>query len=110
MRGRKDAERASPRPVRCAIYTRKSTDEGLDSEFNSLDAQREAAESYIPSQHQEGWEALPGRYDDGGFSGGNLWSGPGCSVYWRASRPAASTAWWCTRSTGSPVPFSTSPG
>jgi DNA invertase Pin-like site-specific DNA recombinase len=72
MRGRKDAERASPNPIRCAIYTRKSTDEGLDSEFNSLDAQREAAEAYILSQRQEGWVALPNRYDDGGFSGGNL--------------------------------------
>jgi site-specific DNA recombinase len=58
--------------VRCAIYTRKSTDEGLDSDFNSLDAQREAAEAYILSQRQEGWEALANRYDDGGFSGGNL--------------------------------------
>jgi DNA invertase Pin-like site-specific DNA recombinase len=58
--------------VRCAIYTRKSTDEGLDSDFNSLDAQREAAEAYILSQRQEGWVALPDRYDDGGFSGGNL--------------------------------------
>ncbi|HPQ70091.1 MAG TPA: recombinase family protein [bacterium] len=58
--------------VRCAIYTRKSTEEGLDQEFNSLDAQREAAESYIASQRHEGWEALPNRYDDGGFSGGTL--------------------------------------
>jgi site-specific DNA recombinase len=58
--------------VRCAIYTRKSTEEGLDQEFNSLDAQREAAEAYIASQHHQGWIALPERYDDGGFSGGNL--------------------------------------
>ena len=58
--------------VRCAIYTRKSTEEGLDQDFNSLDAQREAAESYIASQRHEGWEALPNRYDDGGFSGGTL--------------------------------------
>jgi DNA invertase Pin-like site-specific DNA recombinase len=72
MRGRTDAERASSRPVRCAIYTRKSTDEGLDSEFNSLDAQREAAEAYILSQRQERWVALPDRYDDGGYSGGDL--------------------------------------
>jgi DNA invertase Pin-like site-specific DNA recombinase len=72
MRGRKDAERASPRPVRCAIYTRKSTDENLDAEFNSLDAQRESAEAYIASQRHEGWAALPTRYDDGGFSGGTL--------------------------------------
>jgi len=58
--------------IRCAIYTRKSTDENLDSEFNSLDAQREAAEAYIASQRHEGWAALPARYDDGGFSGGTL--------------------------------------
>ena len=60
------------RPVRCAIYTRKSTDEGLEKEFNSLDAQREAGEAYIKSQTHEGWLCLPTRYDDGGFSGGNL--------------------------------------
>ncbi len=58
--------------VRCAIYTRKSTDEGLSQEFNSLDAQREAAEAYILSQRHEGWVALPDRYDDGGFTGGNM--------------------------------------
>ena len=58
--------------TRCAIYTRKSTEEGLDQEFNSLDAQREAAESYIQSQKSEGWICLPERYDDGGFTGGNL--------------------------------------
>jgi len=62
----------NPRPIRCAIYTRKSTEENLDSEFNSLDAQREAAEAYITSQRHEGWVALPARYDDGGFSGGTL--------------------------------------
>src|SRR5712664_4618797 len=58
--------------VRCAIYTRKSTEEGLSQEFNSLDAQREAAESYIQSQRGLGWKLIPTRYDDGGFSGGNL--------------------------------------
>jgi len=58
--------------VRCAIYTRKSTEEGLDQEFNSLDAQREACTAYIASQRQEGWMMLPGYYDDGGFSGGNM--------------------------------------
>ena len=58
--------------VRCAIYTRKSTEEGLSQEFNSLDAQREAAESYIQSQRGLGWKLIPARYDDGGFSGGNL--------------------------------------
>ncbi|MBF0370487.1 MAG: recombinase family protein [Magnetococcales bacterium] len=58
--------------VRCAIYTRKSTDEGLDMEFNTLDAQREACENYIASQKAEGWTPVPDRYDDGGFSGGSL--------------------------------------
>ncbi len=66
---------ASPKKnpkIRCAIYTRKSTDEGLDREFNTLDAQREAAESYIASQKHQGWLCLPEHYDDGGFSGGNM--------------------------------------
>jgi len=58
--------------VRCAVYTRKSTDEGLDQEFNTLDAQRESAEAYIASQRSEGWQCLPDHYDDGGFSGGNM--------------------------------------
>ena len=58
--------------VRCAIYTRKSTEEGLEQEFNSLDAQRESAEAYIASQRREGWICLPTRYDDGGFTGGNM--------------------------------------
>ncbi len=60
------------RRLRCAIYTRKSTEEGLDMEFNTLDAQREACEAYIASQRSEGWVATRERYDDGGFSGGNL--------------------------------------
>jgi len=58
--------------VRCAIYTRKSSEGGLDLEFNSLDAQREAAEAFILSQKAEGWDALPDRYDDGGYSGGSM--------------------------------------
>ncbi|HEY7310750.1 MAG TPA: recombinase family protein [Gemmataceae bacterium] len=58
--------------VRCAIYTRKSTEEGLEQEFNTLDAQRECSESFIKSQAAEGWQCLPERYDDGGFSGGNM--------------------------------------
>lgn len=58
--------------VRCGIYTRKSTEEGLEQEFNSLDAQREAAQAFIASQQHEGWICLPDRYDDGGFSGGNM--------------------------------------
>ena len=59
-------------PKRCAVYTRKSSDEGLEQEFNSLDAQREAGEAYIKSQTSEGWKLLPDRYDDGGFSGGSM--------------------------------------
>ena len=62
----------SPARLRCAIYTRKSTEEGLDQEFNSLDAQREAAEAFIQSQRREGWIALPELYDDGGFTGANM--------------------------------------
>src|SRR3954470_12582448 len=58
--------------LRCAIYTRKSTEHGLEQEFNSLDAQREAAEAYIKSQADEGWRLCPERYDDGGLSGGSL--------------------------------------
>jgi site-specific DNA recombinase len=58
--------------VRCAIYTRKSTEEGLEQEFNSLDAQRESGEAYIKSQQQEGWVCVPDPYDDGGFSGANM--------------------------------------
>jgi len=71
VRDQQDAQ-AAARRVRCAIYTRKSTDEGLDSEFNSLDAQRESGEAYVTSQKHEGWVALPTRYDDGGFSGATL--------------------------------------
>ncbi|HEX4613756.1 MAG TPA: recombinase family protein, partial [Urbifossiella sp.] len=65
------AARPAVRLVRCAIYTRKSTEEGLEQEFNSLDAQREAAEAYVRSQAGDGWAAVPDRYDDGGFTGGN---------------------------------------
>jgi site-specific DNA recombinase len=69
--------KAKPKPtdkrgIRCAIYTRKSTEEGLQQEFNSLDAQRESGEAYIAAQKHEGWTCLPDRYDDGGFSGGNM--------------------------------------
>jgi len=63
---------ASAKLVRCAIYTRKSSEEGLDQAFNSLHAQREACEAYIKSQSQEGWRALPAHYDDGGISGATM--------------------------------------
>ena len=74
MRKSRTNETATPKKptTRCAIYTRKSSEEGLDQEFNSLDAQREAGEAYIASQKAEGWTALPDRYDDGGFTGGNM--------------------------------------
>jgi site-specific DNA recombinase len=62
----------SKKQFRCAIYTRKSTEHNLDLEFNSLDAQREACEAYIKSQAHEGWRLIPGRYDDGAFSGASL--------------------------------------
>ena len=58
--------------MRCAIYTRKSTEEGLEQEFNTLQAQREAAEAYIASHRGEGWQVVPTRYDDGGWSGASL--------------------------------------
>jgi DNA invertase Pin-like site-specific DNA recombinase len=58
------------KPVRCAIYTRVSTEHGLDQEFNSLDAQYEAASAYIKSQAHAGWTLIRSRYDDGGYSGG----------------------------------------
>lgn len=64
--------RESVKRIQCAIYTRKSSDEGLDQNFNSLDAQREACSAYIKSQRQEGWRELKTRYDDGGHSGGTI--------------------------------------
>jgi site-specific DNA recombinase len=68
----RNARREPKSAVRCAAYTRKSTHENLDQDFNTLDAQREAAEAYIASQKHEGWRCLPQRYDDGGFTGGNM--------------------------------------
>ncbi len=65
------AKPAGTQPLRCAIYTRKSTQEGLERDFNTLDAQREAGEAYIASQRHEGWTCLEQHYDDGGFTGAN---------------------------------------
>ena len=62
---------AVKKPVRCAIYTRVSTDQGLDQDFNSLDAQFDASQAYVRSQAHAGWTLLRAKYDDGGFSGGN---------------------------------------
>jgi DNA invertase Pin-like site-specific DNA recombinase len=70
-----ELEKASRRParkMRCAIYTRKSSEEGLEQAFNSLDAQREACTAFILSQKHEGWTVLSTVYDDGGFSGGTM--------------------------------------
>lgn len=67
-----DSRYAASQPARCAIYTRKSTEEGLEQDFNSLDAQREACVAYILSQRHEGWTALPEIYEDGGYSAGNI--------------------------------------
>src|ERR1700683_1862091 len=65
-------DQATRRSLRCAIYTRVSTEQGLEQDFNSLDAQREASETYIKSQAHEGWRLVRDRYDDGGFSGGAM--------------------------------------
>jgi DNA invertase Pin-like site-specific DNA recombinase len=73
MRSRSgEVEQPSKTPLRCGIYTRKSTEEGLNQDFNSLDAQREAAAAYISSQRSIGWVVVEERYDDGGYTGGNL--------------------------------------
>jgi DNA invertase Pin-like site-specific DNA recombinase len=71
MRSAGSGARRSAR-VRCAVYTRKSSEEGLEQEFNSLQAQREACEAFISSQRHEGWVCLPACYDDGGFSGATM--------------------------------------
>ena len=63
---------ATPRRVRCAIYTRVSDDQGLEQDFNSLDAQYDASQSYIRSQAHAGWTLIRSKYDDGGFTGGNI--------------------------------------
>jgi site-specific DNA recombinase len=74
-RNAKPALPAAVRKRRCAVYTRKSTEEGLDQAFNSLDAQRDACEAFVASQRAEGWALVPDRYDDGA-SPAARWSGP----------------------------------
>jgi site-specific DNA recombinase len=69
---RNEKEMTQPLRIRCAIYTRKSSEEGLEQSFNSLDAQREACEAYVLNQRHEGWQVITSKYDDGGFSGGNM--------------------------------------
>ena len=78
-----------PSRVRCAIYTRKSSEEGLEQSFNSLDAQREACEAYVLSQRHEGWQAIATKYDDGGYSGGT-WNGLPSNVCLRTLPPGES--------------------
>ena len=86
---------------RCAIYTRKSSEEGLEQEFNSLHAQREACEAYIRSQRHEGWVVIPTAYDDGGFSGGTM-ERPGL----QRNGSGAAGRFRAATSTGScPIPF-----
>ena len=85
--------------VRCAIYTRKSSEEGLEQEFNSLLAQREACEAFITSQRHEGWVCLRAGYDDGGFSGATI-GRPALQRLLADIRRGASISWSSTRSTG----------
>ena len=80
---------ATPKTLRCAIYTRVSTEQGLDQEFNSLQAQREASEAYIKSQAHEGWRLVRDHFDDGGFSGGSM-ERPALQKLLVAVRPDAS--------------------
>ncbi len=90
----------SVKPVRCAIYTRVSTDHGLDQEFNSLDAQYDAASAYIKSQAHAGWTLIRSRYDDGGYSGGST-DRPDLPNWWNCSMPTASRS---SRSPSSSTP------
>ena len=76
----------------CAVYTRKSSEEGMEQEFNSLHAQREAGAAYIKSQQHEGWRLLAANYDDGGYSGGNL-ERPAPSMRIGIRKLSASSCW-----------------
>ena len=89
---------SSAKPVRCAIYTRVSTDHGLDQEFNSLDAQYDAASAYIRSQAHAGWTLIRARYDDGGYSGGST-DRPDLQRLWTTSVPGSWTSSSSIRST-----------
>ncbi len=77
--------------LRCAIYTRVSTEQGLEQDYNSLDAQYDASQAYIRSQAHAGWTLVRTKYDDGGFSGGNTDRLP-CSGCWLTYNPAKSTS------------------
>ena len=89
---------ASVKPVRCAIYTRVSTDHGLDQEFNSLDAQYDAASAYIRSQAHASWTLIRSRYDDGGTPVGPP-TVPTCKSCWTTYEPGGSMSLSSTRST-----------
>jgi DUF2924 family protein/resolvase-like protein len=95
----KPAPSRGGRRWRCAIYTRKSSEEGLEQAFNSLDAQREACEAYIKSQRHEGWTCLPQSYDDGGLSGATM-DRPALQQLLSTSARAGSMWWSATKSTG----------
>ena len=84
---------------RCAIYTRKSSEEGLEQNFNSLHAQREACEAFIKSQANEGRRLVKAHYDDGGISGASM-EPRGSSAYSTISARRSSKWWWCTRLIG----------
>src|ERR1700731_1352944 len=99
---------AIPKPQRCAIYTRKSTEHNLDLEFNSLDAQREACEAYIKNQAHEGWRLVPDRYDDGGLSEASL-DRPPLQKLLADVRAGKNTIVGSIRSTASPARSPTSP-
>jgi len=89
----------SSRRLRCAIYTRKSTEEGLDQDYNSLEAQRDACVAYVTSQAGEGWTVVKAQYDDGGLSGATM-ERPALQRCLRTSKPVRLTWSWSTRSTG----------
>jgi site-specific DNA recombinase len=97
-----------PQPLRCAIYTRVSTDHGLEQDFNSLHAQREAAEAYVKSQAHEGWRLIREGFDDGGFSGGSL-DRPALQRLLASIRSTQIDIVVVYRSTGSPDPLPISP-
>jgi site-specific DNA recombinase len=86
--------------IRCAIYTRKSSEEGLEQEFNSLQAQREACEAFIKSQRHEGWVCLPDGYDDGGLSDATMERPALQQLLTEIQAGGGSTSWSSTRSTG----------
>ena len=96
------------RSIRCAIYTRKSSEEGLEQSFNSLDAQREACAAFITSQRHEGWRLIPAFYDDGGYSGGDM-ERPALKRLLDDLAAKKSTRSWFTKSIASPAAWPTSP-